>query len=90
VDWGAAVRGSSWIDIALALLSVRVEGGTPLPSPDGVAPFVVAFAGHFAVEAPAPLPYWAVPGSTLREDMMGDLLHALRWCVELLELPPLS
>ncbi len=90
VDWGAAVRGSRWIDVALALLSVRVEGGSP---PDIEFPeagsFAAAFAGHLAVEAPSPLPDWAEPGSTLRADMAGDLVYALRWCAELLEVPPL-
>lgn len=90
VDWGAAARGSRWIDTVLAVLSIRVEGGTP-PQLDvpGEAALAAAFAGHFAVEAPAPLPDWAEPGSTLREDMAGDLAHALRWAAELLELPPL-
>lgn len=90
VDWGASVRGSRWIDVAFALLSVRVEGGaTPsLDFPDEAA-FAAALAGHFAVEAPAPFPDWAEPGSTLRADMAGDLAHALRWTAELLELPPL-
>lgn len=90
VDWGAAVRGSRWVDVAFALLSVRVEGGTPpavvLP---GEGAFAAALAGHFAVEAPAPLPSWAEVGSTLREDMARDLAHALVWCVEALELEPL-
>ncbi|MGH3085006.1 MAG: phosphotransferase, partial [Gaiellaceae bacterium] len=27
VDWGAAVKGSRWVDVAFAVLSVRVEGG---------------------------------------------------------------
>jgi hypothetical protein len=91
VDWGAAVRGSKWIDTALAMHSVRVEGGAapPLDFP-GEPAFAAAFAGHFAVEAPAPLPDWAEPGSTLREDMAGDLAHALRWAAELLDLPPVS
>lgn len=90
VDWGGAVHGSRWIDTVLALLSVRVEGGAPprVEVPGGAA-LAVAFAGHFAVEARAPLPDWAEPGSTLREDMSGDLAHALRWVAELLELPPL-
>ena len=84
------MRGSRWIDVALALLSVRVEGGTP-PHVEfpGEALFAAAFAGHFAVEAPAPLPEWAEPTSTLREDMADDLAHTLRWTAELLELPPL-
>ena len=91
VDWGVAVRGSRWIDVVLALLSMRVEDAAPpdLASPE-VAPLAAAFAGHFAIEAPAPLPEWAEPESTLREDMVGDLAHALQWSVELLALPPLS
>lgn len=90
VDWGAAVRGSRWIDVAFALLSVRVEGGT-VPDVDfpEAGPFAAALAGHFAVEAPAPLPDWAAPGSPLREDMAADLAHALAWCVEALGLEPL-
>jgi len=91
VDWGAAQRGSRWIDVAFALLSLRVEGGC-VPAVDfpAEAAFAAALAGHFAVEAPAPLPEWAEPGSTLREDMAVDLAHALRWAAELLELPPLA
>ena len=90
VDWGAALRGSRWTDLAFALLSVRVEGAT-IPRIDfpSEAQFAAAIAGHFALEAPAPLPEWAEPESTLREDMAGDLAHALRWVAELLELPPL-
>lgn len=49
-----------------------------------------AFAGHFALETPAPLPDWAQRGSTLRQDMKGDLAHALEWSVELFGLPHLS
>ena len=90
VDWGAAVRGTRWVDVVLALLSLRVEGAVPpaVASPE-IPPLAVAFAGHFALEAPAPLPDWAEEGSTLREDMAGDLAHALQWAVELLDLPPL-
>jgi hypothetical protein len=90
VDWGAAVRGSRWIDLAFAALSVRVEGGT-LPALDFPAEesFAAALAGHLAVEAHAPLPEWAEPGSTLREDMRGDLVHALSWAADRLELSPL-
>jgi len=90
IDWGAAVRGSRWIDLAFALLSLRAEGGvaSPLDFPD--APFfAAALSGHLAVEAPAAAPDWASPGSTLREDMKADLRHALRWAAEELELPPL-
>jgi Phosphotransferase enzyme family len=88
VDWGAAVRGSRWIDLAFAVLSVRVEGGT-IPALDFPAEgsFAAALAGHLAVEVHAPLPEWAEPESTLREDMAGDLAHALRWAADRLELP---
>jgi Phosphotransferase enzyme family len=90
VDWGAAIRGSRWIDVAFALLSVRVEGAT-VPQTDfpSEAHFAAAIAGHLAAEAPAPLPAWAEPGSTLRQDMIADLAHALEWVTELLDLPRL-
>ena len=90
VDWGAAMTGSGWVDVAFALLSVRVEGArVPRIDFPAEASFAAAIAGHLAVEAPAPLPHWAEPGSTLREDMAGDLAHALPWVAGLLELPPL-
>jgi hypothetical protein len=31
-----------------------------------------------------------LPGSTLREDIKADLLHALRWAADELELPPVG
>lgn len=88
------LEGAHWpppypADLA-PLESALEAGGAPLPTPADAIPFVAAFAGHFAVEAAAPLPAWADPASTLREDMQGDLAHALRWLVELLDLPPLS
>ena len=90
VDWGAAVRGSPSIDVAFALLSLRVEDGE-LPGLDfpDEANFAAALAGMLATEAPAPAPAWADPDSGLREAMAGDLAHALRWVGGLLELPPL-
>jgi hypothetical protein len=88
VDWGAARRGSPWIDVMQAVQSVRAEGGAvpPIEFPNEVA-YAAAAAGHFAVEAPLPLPEWSPAGSTLREDMAADLGHALRWAAELLGLP---
>lgn len=88
VDWGAAVRGSRWVDVAFAALSLRVEGAVRPPYveiPDE-ASLVATIAGHFAVGASSPLPEWADPGSTFLEDIRGDLAHLLRWCVELLDL----
>jgi hypothetical protein len=92
VDWGAAVRGSRWVDVGFALLSLRVEGATRPASielPDEAA-LVATIAGHFAVGASSPLPDWAEPGTTFLEDMAGDLAHLLEWCVEQMELPPWS
>jgi hypothetical protein len=88
VDWGASVQGSRWTDVAFAVLSVRVEGGVlpTLDFPDEPA-YAAATAGLVALEAPKPPPEWSAPGSTLREDMVGDLAHALRWAAEALELP---
>ena len=88
VDWGAAAKGSRWVDVAFAVLSVRVEGGElpPVDLPNEGA-HAASLAGHFALEAPKPPPDWSPPGSTLREDMIGDLAHALRWAAEALELP---
>lgn len=88
VDWGACVRGSRWTDVAFAVLSVKVEGGTlpALDFPEEPA-YAAAIAGIFALEAPRPTPAWAPPDSTLREDMAADLAHALRWAAEQLDLP---
>ncbi len=88
VDWGVAAKGSRWVDVAFAVLSVRVEGGKlpPVDLPSEGA-YAASIAGHFALEAPKPPPEWTSPGSTLREDMIGDLAHALRWAAEALELP---
>jgi aminoglycoside phosphotransferase len=87
VDWGACVQGSRWTDVAFAVLSVRVEGGIlpGLDFPDEPA-YAAATAGILALEAPKPPPEWTPPDSTLREDMIGDLAHALRWAAEKLEL----
>jgi hypothetical protein len=92
VDWGAAVRGSRWIDVAYAVLSVRVAGATrpaDLELP-GEASLAATITGHFAVGAPSPLPLWADPDSTFLADIAGDLRHLLEWSVELLDLPPVS
>src|SRR5687768_9775128 len=83
VDWAAARVGNRWIDVGYALLSLRTEGGTPpplaIPNEASLAAYI---AGSVLREATAPLPGWAEPGSTLREDQRGDLVHALRWAGE--------
>jgi hypothetical protein len=87
VDWDTAGRGNRWLDVAFALLNVRVEGGR---LPDVGLPqegdYAALLSGHFAVEAPAPLPDWAA-GSSLGEDMIEDLHHALQWTADALGLP---
>lgn len=87
VDWDTAGRGNRWLDVAFALLNVRVEGGR---LPDVGLPqdgdYAALLSGHFAVEAPAVLPDWAA-GSSLRVDMIGDLHHALEWAADSLGLP---
>jgi phosphotransferase family enzyme len=87
VDWAAARVGNRWIDVGYALLSMLVEDGTPpaleIPKEAELAAFV---AGSVLREAIAPLPDWAKPGSTLREEQRGDLVHALRWAGEALGL----
>ena len=87
VDWAAARVGNRWVDVGYALLSVRAEGGTPpvleIPNEAGLAAYI---AGSVVREVTAPLPAWADPGSTLREDQRGDLVHALRWAGEALGL----
>jgi hypothetical protein len=88
-DWSAAAVGNGYIDVGYALLSILVEGGTPptleIPDEASLAAFV---AGSVMREASAPLPAWAEPGSTLREDQRADLVHALRWAARALGLPP--
>jgi hypothetical protein len=87
VDWDTAGRGNRWIDVAFALLNIRVEGaGLPDVGLPQEGDYAALLSGHFAVEAPAPSPEWA-DGSSLREDMVGDLRHALEWTADALGLP---
>ena len=63
VDWGACVKGSRWTDVAFAVLSARVEGGrVPAVDLPNEGAYAASLAGHFALEAPKPLPEWAAPG----------------------------
>jgi len=87
VDWDTAGAGNRWVDVAFALLNLRVEGAAPL---DVRLPqegdYAALLSGYFAVEAPGPMPQWA-EDSSLREDMVGDLRHALEWTADTLGLP---
>jgi Phosphotransferase enzyme family len=87
VDWGAAGIGNRWVDVGFTLLSLRVEGAEPpaleIPNEPGLAAYI---AGIVARGALAPLPDWARPESTMREDQRGDLMHALRWAAAALGL----
>jgi hypothetical protein len=89
VDWATAAVGNALLDTAMAVLSVRSEGGPRVRlgfrDEEG---FAAMLAGHNALEAPAPLPDWARPDSTLRVEQLGDLRHALAWAAECLDLPP--
>jgi len=88
VDWATAAVGNAELDAAAAILSLRVDGGPtahpPLQNEPGLAAML---AGHNALEAPAPLPAWAHPASTMRTEQLGDLRHALAWAAEQLGLP---
>jgi hypothetical protein len=87
VDWAEARIGNPRIDVAFALLSLRVEGASTPPVAD--EPALAAFVtGVIAAEASSPSPAWAAPGSTLREDQRRDLQVALPWAADQLGLPP--
>jgi hypothetical protein len=80
-DWATAARGNPDLDVAFAIVSVLAEGGR-LPVRQLLAdegPWAARLAGHNAVEASSPLPAWAEPNSTLREDQLNDLRAALPW-----------
>ena len=86
VDWAEARIGNPAIDVAFALVSLRVENAQPPPVED--EPEMAAFVtGVVATEAASPAPGWAAEGSTLRQDQLADLRVALPWVAEQLGLP---
>lgn len=92
IDWGAAARGNPELDVAFAVLSVMAEGGR-LPERELLrdeGAWAARLAGHNAAEAAAPLPQWADPSSTLRQDQLADLRVALPWAARALGLEPPS
>jgi hypothetical protein len=89
-DWATAARGNPDLDVAFAIVSVLAEGGH-LPERrllDDEAAWAARLAGHNAVEASAPLPEWADPASTLRQDQLVDLRAALPWAARAIGLDP--
>lgn len=89
IDWATAARGNPDLDVAFAIVSVLAEGGQiparPLLADEGS--WAALLAGHNALEASSPLPAWAEPKSTLRQDQLGDLRVALSWAASVLQLP---
>lgn len=86
VDWAMAQIGNPRIDVAFALLSLRVEGArTPLVDDE---PALAAYVtGVVATEAPKPPPEWAAAGTNIREDQKSDLAIALPWVAEQIGCP---
>jgi hypothetical protein len=90
LDWATAARGNPDLDVAFAVVSVLAEGGQ-LPKRQLLADeaaWAARLAGHNAVEASSPLPEWASPGSSLRQDQLTDLRVALPWAARVIGLEP--
>jgi hypothetical protein len=87
VDWAEARIGNPAIDVAFALLSLRVEGAVT-PQVDDEPALATFVTGVVAAEAASPLPTWTASDSTLRADQLGDLRVALPWVAAQLALPP--
>lgn len=89
VDWSGWFRGDARFDVACASLALRRDGAAvpPVELDDEVG-WAALLAGQLAVAATRPPPPWVRPESGLRDEQVRDLEHALRWCGEVLELPP--
>jgi hypothetical protein len=86
VDWGGAVIGNPDVDVAFGAISIISEGGALPARHDPPAAAIAWVAGHFAVEAPRPLPAWAKAGANLRDDQIRDLRAALELAARTLDL----
>jgi hypothetical protein len=78
--------GNPRIDLAFALLSLRVEGART-PSVDDEAALAAYVTGVVATEASLPPPGWAADGAQLRADQKSDLAIALPWVAEQIGCP---
>lgn len=91
VDWALARRGNRWFDVIAAIVSVRTHrAAAPVIDVPGGAELATLVAGHFAVEAPAPLADWIRPDSAIRDGQLQALSVAWPFAAELLGLQPPS
>jgi hypothetical protein len=81
VDWATAHIGNPRIDLAFALLSLRVEG-EPTPPVEDEPALAAYVTGVVATEAVKPPPDWAAEGTNIREDQKSDLAVALPWVAQ--------
>ena len=89
VDWNAASRGQSKVDIALWLPSLHLEGG---PLPETILPgepcLAAMISGYFAARVGRPAEN--IPEARIRALQCAQLRVALPWAVRELALPPLD
>ena len=86
VDWAMAHIGNPRIDVAFALLSLRVEEAHTPPVDDEAA-LAAYVTGVVATEASKPPPDWAAEGTNIREDQKSDLAVALPWVAQQIGCP---
>lgn len=87
VDRAMAHAGNPRIDLAFALLSLRVEGAARTPPVDDEPALAAFVTGVVATEAAKPPPEWAAAGTNIREDQKSDLAIALPWVAQHIRCP---
>jgi aminoglycoside phosphotransferase len=88
IDWASAQVGDHRVDLAYALLSIRETGAMPPPVefPDEAA-YAALLAGANAFQAAQPVDESIRHASVLRAGWLHDLVYALEWACELLQIP---
>lgn len=86
VDWAMAHIGNPRIDLAFALLSLRVERART-PAVDDEPALAAYVTGVVATESSKPPPPWAAEGTNIREDQKSDLAIALPWVAQQIGCP---
>lgn len=87
IDWAEAHRGSKWVDRGFATLSLRSEGGfRQTGSFPGDVSFAAWWSGSLAQRLIRGVEPWLDPEITA--GLHQDLVAALRWVAELLDIPP--